>query len=170
MNAHMHIHATRNTHAHTHAHTHIHNTHTHTQTPTHAHTPMYTHTHTSTFLVVYRGSGVNHRVTKLQQNTLYTFRIAASSVSGQGAWSDHMTSVTTPTPPLPPPSGEYTSQCVPASSMGTQVADDIQSKSYLTDLQASVNGPPCRSNCEAGVGRGDCCIVRECGVPTPPDL
>ena len=54
------------------------------------------------FHVVYRGTAINHRVAKLQPATDYTFRIAASSESGQGEWSDLTTFSTTPSPPRPP--------------------------------------------------------------------
>ena len=64
-------------------------------------TPPHTSSHPHRY-VVYRGSAVSYRAVKLHPSTDYTFRIAASSESGQGEWSDHVTFYTTPTPPHPP--------------------------------------------------------------------
>ena len=54
------------------------------------------------FRTVYQGSAATHKATRLQPATEYTFRAAAISESGQGAWSDHVTFKTLPTPPLAP--------------------------------------------------------------------
>lgn len=54
------------------------------------------------FHEVYSGSGINHRVTRLQPDTRYTFRVAAISHSGQGSWSDYVLVKTTPAPPRAP--------------------------------------------------------------------
>ena len=51
---------------------------------------------------MYSGTAVGHRLTRLQPDTEYIVRIAAVSESGQGAWSDDVTFMTTPTPPLAP--------------------------------------------------------------------
>jgi len=53
---------------------------------------------------VYSGTGIHHRLTRLQSDTDYTLRIAAASESGQGVWSDDVTYSTTPNPPSPPTS------------------------------------------------------------------
>ena len=54
------------------------------------------------FHEIFRGNAVTHRITRLQPDTEYILRVAASSASGQGEWSDDITFVTTPTPPTPP--------------------------------------------------------------------
>ncbi len=68
---------------------------------------MYVHirTYVPRFHEVYSGTAVSHRLTRLQPDTEYLMRIAATSESGQGAWSDDVTFTTTPTPP-PAPTGE----------------------------------------------------------------
>ena len=54
------------------------------------------------FRTVYRGSSTTHKATRLQTATEYTCRAAAISESGQGAWSEHVTFETLPSPPLAP--------------------------------------------------------------------
>ena len=56
------------------------------------------------FHEVFHGSAVTHRITRLQPDTEYALKIAAVSPSGQGDWSDHVTFMTTPTPPVAPAS------------------------------------------------------------------
>ena len=56
------------------------------------------------FHEVFRGNGVTHRLARLQPDTKYTLKIAATSESGQGVWSDHVTFSTAPSPP-PAPTG-----------------------------------------------------------------
>lgn len=55
---------------------------------------------TCRFQAVYSGQAVSHRLLKLQPASRYTLRIAASSESGQGVWSDD---ITFETPPMAPP-------------------------------------------------------------------
>ena len=45
---------------------------------------------------------MTHRITRLQPDREYTLKVAAVSASGQGDWSDHVTFMTTPTPPVAP--------------------------------------------------------------------
>lgn len=54
------------------------------------------------FHEVFSGTAVTHRITRLQPDSEYTLKVAAVSASGQGDWSDHVTFVTTPTPPVAP--------------------------------------------------------------------
>lgn len=57
-------------------------------------------THTCRFQTVFSGQAVSHRLNKLQPASQYTLRIAATSESGQGVWSDD---ITFETPPMAPP-------------------------------------------------------------------
>ena len=56
----------------------------------------------SRFHTTYTGTGVGHRLQRLTPATHYSLRIAASSDSGQGAWSDLLTCETLPTGPSAP--------------------------------------------------------------------
>jgi hypothetical protein len=56
----------------------------------------------SRFHTTYTGTGVGHKLQRLTPSTRYTLRIAASSESGQGAWSDLLTCETLPVGPSPP--------------------------------------------------------------------
>ena len=49
---------------------------------------------------MFTGSAVSHKLTRLVPASRYVLRIAASSQSGQGAWSDHLICETPP--PAPP--------------------------------------------------------------------
>ena len=51
---------------------------------------------------MYAGSAVAHKLQRLKPATKYSLRIAASSESGQGAWSDHLTCETLPPEPSAP--------------------------------------------------------------------
>lgn len=57
------------------------------------------------FHEVYSGNAVSHRLTRLLSDTEYVMRVAATSESGQGAWSDDVTFMTTPSLP-PAPTGK----------------------------------------------------------------
>lgn len=60
------------------------------------------------FHEVFTGNSVAHRVTRLQPDTKYIFRVAAISHSGQGDWSDYVSIMTTPPPPMIPRGIELT--------------------------------------------------------------
>lgn len=51
---------------------------------------------------MFSGNAITHRVTRLQPDTKYIFRVAAISSSGQGDWSDRVIVMTTPAPPMFP--------------------------------------------------------------------
>ena len=56
----------------------------------------------SRFQVVLEGQAVSFRIQRLQPSSQYTLRIASSSESGMGVWSDHVTYETLPlAPPTP---------------------------------------------------------------------
>ena len=51
------------------------------------------------YKVVYEGSAQSHRITRLQPNTTYTFRVCCTNESGRGDWSNPTSFVTAE--PLP---------------------------------------------------------------------
>lgn len=51
------------------------------------------------FIQIYDGINHSHKVSKLSEDTEYTFRICASNEAGQGPYSDHYTFKTTKAPP-----------------------------------------------------------------------
>ena len=51
---------------------------------------------------MYSGSAIAHKLQRLTPNTTYTLQIAATSESGQGAWSDLLTCETLPPGPSVP--------------------------------------------------------------------
>lgn len=54
---------------------------------------------TKSFVPVYHGTGLSHKINRLQENTSYQFRICASSESGQGPYSEIYIFQTTRAPP-----------------------------------------------------------------------
>lgn len=56
----------------------------------------------SRFHTAYSGTGVGHKLQRLSPATQYSLRIATTSESGQGAWSDLLTCETLPLGPNSP--------------------------------------------------------------------
>lgn len=93
-----------------------------------AHSPVQSRSYRSLaplrFHAVYRGADTTHRISRLQPSSQYTLRIAASSGSGQGEWSDEVTFTTTPASP-PIPSGEFFLSLLPQLT-SCEVPADLQ--------------------------------------------
>ena len=61
------------------------------------------------YKVVYEGTAQNHRITRLQPNTMYMFRVCCTNESGKGDWSNPTKFVTAePLPSAPKGLVHYT--------------------------------------------------------------